>query len=64
MTVQGQLKAMLKDVAETLGDELRARLVFVGGCTTAHDSRMYEPFPYRPSGRMFLACFGSDWRDR
>lgn len=35
MTVLGQLKAMLKAVAEALGDELRARLVFVGGCTTA-----------------------------
>ncbi|MER8607346.1 hypothetical protein NKH48_27185 [Mesorhizobium sp. M1233] len=35
MTVQGQLKAMLKAVAEALGEELRARLVFVGGCTTA-----------------------------
>lgn len=35
MTVQSQLKAMLKAVAEALGDELRARLLFVGGCTTA-----------------------------
>lgn len=35
MTVQGQLKAMLKAVAVALGDDLRARLVFVGGCTTA-----------------------------
>ncbi|KIF66001.1 hypothetical protein HY68_38240 [Streptomyces sp. AcH 505] len=35
MTVQGQLKEMLKTVAVALGDELRARLVFVGGCTTA-----------------------------
>lgn len=35
MTVQGQLKAMLTIVAEALGGELRARLVFVGGCTTA-----------------------------
>jgi predicted nucleotidyltransferase len=35
MTVQGQLKEMLKAVAVALGDELRARLVFVGGCTTA-----------------------------
>ncbi len=35
MTVQGQLKEMLKAVAFALGDELRARLVFVGGCTTA-----------------------------
>ena len=35
MTVQGQLKAMLKAVAEALGDELRTRLVFVCGCTTA-----------------------------
>ena len=26
---------MLKAVAEALGEELRARLVFVGGCTTA-----------------------------
>lgn len=35
MTVQGQLKEMLKAVAVALGGELRARLVFVGGCTTA-----------------------------
>lgn len=35
MTVRGQLKAMLVTVAEALGEELRARLVFVGGCTTA-----------------------------
>jgi predicted nucleotidyltransferase len=35
MTVQGQLKAMLVAVAEALGEELRGRLVFVGGCTTA-----------------------------
>jgi predicted nucleotidyltransferase len=35
MTVQGQLKEMLKTVAVALGDELRARLVFVGGCATA-----------------------------
>ena len=35
MTIQGQLKEMLKAVALALGDELRARLVFVGGCTTA-----------------------------
>lgn len=35
MTVQGQLKAMLKTVAVALGDDLRARLVFVGGCATA-----------------------------
>ncbi|MGB3389927.1 MAG: hypothetical protein WBA88_18305 [Pseudaminobacter sp.] len=35
MTVQGQLKAMLVAVAEALGEELRERLVFVGGCTTA-----------------------------
>lgn len=35
MTVQGQLKNMLKTVAVALGDDLRARLVFVGGCTTA-----------------------------
>lgn len=35
MTIQGQLKAMLMAVAEALGEELRARLVFVGGCTTA-----------------------------
>ena len=37
MTIQGQLKEMLKAVALALGDELRARLVFVGGCTTALD---------------------------
>lgn len=35
MTIQGQLKEMLKTVAVALGDELRERLVFVGGCTTA-----------------------------
>lgn len=35
MTIQGQLKEMLKTVAVALGDELRQRLVFVGGCTTA-----------------------------
>lgn len=35
MTIQGQLKEMLKTVALALGDELRQRLVFVGGCTTA-----------------------------
>lgn len=35
ITVQGQLLYMLESVAEALGDELRGRLVFVGGCTTA-----------------------------
>jgi predicted nucleotidyltransferase len=35
MTIQGQLKEMLKVVALALGRELRTRLVFVGGCTTA-----------------------------
>jgi len=35
MTVQGQLLQMLQTVAEALGSELRERLVFVGGCTTA-----------------------------
>lgn len=35
MTIQGQLKEMLKTVAVALGDKLRERLVFVGGCTTA-----------------------------
>lgn len=35
MTVQGQIKEMLKTVAVALGDELRERMVFVGGCTTA-----------------------------
>lgn len=34
-TVKGQLLHMLKTVAEALGPELRERLVFVGGCTTA-----------------------------
>jgi|tagenome__1003787_1003787.scaffolds.fasta_scaffold20502611_2 predicted nucleotidyltransferase len=34
-TVSGQLRQMLQTVAEALGDELRERLVFVGGCTTA-----------------------------
>lgn len=35
MTVQGQLLGMLRTVAEALGGDLRERLVFVGGCTTA-----------------------------
>ncbi|MGY4498473.1 hypothetical protein ACVWYH_002404 [Bradyrhizobium sp. GM24.11] len=35
MTIQGRLKEMLKTVAVALGDQLLARLVFVGGCTTA-----------------------------
>ncbi|MGY4319436.1 hypothetical protein [Bradyrhizobium sp. JR3.5] len=34
-TVKGQLLQMLQTVAQSLGDELRARLVFVGGSTTA-----------------------------
>ncbi|MGO6785846.1 hypothetical protein ACCS70_19025 [Rhizobium ruizarguesonis] len=33
--VREQLLEMLRAVATTLGDELRSRLVFVGGCTTA-----------------------------
>ncbi len=35
MTIQGQWKEMLKAVALALGSDFRARLVFVGGCTTA-----------------------------
>ena len=35
MTVQGQLLEMLETVADALSDDLRDRLVFVGGCTTA-----------------------------
>lgn len=35
MTVKGQLLGMLERVAEALGSDLRERLVFVGGCTTA-----------------------------
>lgn len=35
MSVRGQLLAMLEQVAEALGDDLRGRLAFVGGCTTA-----------------------------
>lgn len=35
MTIQGRLKEMLKTVAVALGDQHLARLVFVGGCTTA-----------------------------
>jgi hypothetical protein len=35
MNVQGQLLQMLRSVAEALGSDLRERLVFVGGCTTA-----------------------------
>lgn len=34
-TVRGQLIHMLQTVAQSLGDDLRERLVFVGGCTTA-----------------------------
>lgn len=34
-TVTGQLLQMLETVADALGGELRERLVFVGGCTTA-----------------------------
>lgn len=34
-TVQGQLLEMLETVADGLGGELRAQMVFVGGCTTA-----------------------------
>jgi predicted nucleotidyltransferase len=34
-TVQGQLLGMLETVAKALGDDLRKRMVFVGGCTTA-----------------------------
>ena len=33
--VRGQLLHMLQTVANALGDDLRGRLVFVGGCTTA-----------------------------
>jgi predicted nucleotidyltransferase len=35
MTVNAQLLRMLTVVAEALGEDLRERLVFVGGCTTA-----------------------------
>ncbi len=35
MTVKGELLKMLRTVAEALGPELRERMVFVGGCTTA-----------------------------
>lgn len=34
ITVRGQLLHMLETVAEALGEDLRERLVFVGGCTT------------------------------
>jgi predicted nucleotidyltransferase len=34
-SVQGQLLRMLETVAMAIGDDLRERLVFVGGCTTA-----------------------------
>lgn len=34
-SVKGQLLMMLETVAKALGDDLRGRLVFVGGCTTA-----------------------------
>ena len=35
VTVRGQLLHMLETVAVALGPELRQKLVFVGGCTTA-----------------------------
>jgi predicted nucleotidyltransferase len=35
MTIKQELRSMLVRVASALGDELRSRLVFVGGCTTA-----------------------------
>lgn len=35
ISIQGQLLEMLKYVAIALGEDLRERLVFVGGCTTA-----------------------------
>ncbi|MEN9856007.1 MAG: hypothetical protein RLZZ157_1133 [Pseudomonadota bacterium] len=35
MTVQSELRHMLETVAHALGDDLRDRLVFVGGCTIA-----------------------------
>lgn len=35
MSVRGHLFRMLQSVADVLGDDLRSRLVFVGGCTTA-----------------------------
>lgn len=35
ITIQGQLLEMLKFVALALGEDLRERLVFIGGCTTA-----------------------------
>ena len=34
-TVTGQLLKMLETVAEALGSELRDKMVFIGGCTTA-----------------------------
>ncbi len=34
-TIRDQLLERLKTVAIALGDDLRDRLVFVGGCTTA-----------------------------
>ena len=33
--IRAQLLEMLKAVAAALGEDLRGRLVFVGGCTTA-----------------------------
>lgn len=35
MTIHGRLLEMLVAVADALGDDLRDRVVFVGGCTTA-----------------------------
>lgn len=35
MTVQGQLLDMLAAVAKAIGDDLREKLVFVGGCSSA-----------------------------
>lgn len=33
--IRAQLLEMMKAVASALGEDLRSRLVFVGGCTTA-----------------------------
>ncbi|TIR89660.1 MAG: hypothetical protein E5X08_26700 [Mesorhizobium sp.] len=50
MTIKGQLLFMLQAVAEALGDELRARLVFVGGCTTALLQHQISAQPRRGPG--------------
>ena len=62
--VHGLLLHMLKTVAEALGEDLRKRLVFVGGCTTAlfiTDPITLEDVRATDDGRLYLSpIFGTD----